>query len=166
MYGRSLSVASIPALIGATITYLRATHVITQTALLWILICVGVALMQYALSFGCTQLYKVKAVPTLAGMTPKDERGWRQRIYLFAVVTALIPGYSGGVLLLLTTPDWRHGVVYCVFWGMGSTAIAMSSPWVWSLIFEKAIPWILSQEQQANSDESPAGGNDDADIRP
>lgn len=145
MNGRTLSLAAILTGLGMVITFLRA-QIAANPALLLVLVAIGAGMVELLLSWGYTQFYKVGNVPALKGLDDATKRLWRQRIYKRAVFSAFVVGAIEGVILLLVAADMRHMLVYAVLWTLGDALVAFSSPWLWTLVFQIALPWLLQKD--------------------
>lgn len=145
MIGRTLSVAGIVAGIGTVLSFLRAQGIVTTAGLLWALIIIGAALVAWLVSWGYTQFYKTANVPPAAAILDKSHVAlWHQRIYKRAVFSGFIVSCIEGVILLLSAADPKHMAVYAVMWFIGAALVGFSSPFLWKVVFEIGLPWLLN----------------------
>lgn len=164
---RSGIVASaLAALLTTVIT--RYQSIINDAILSWILIGAGAALTSLAISWGATQAFKFLFVdvdlstpPSNGTLTSLDDiqaarerwlaavRRAKRGIYVCAMICCLVPSLSLGVILLLLNITSEARVVYSIVWATGSIMVSFGSPWLWKIVFQVLVPWMLAKEKVA-----------------
>lgn len=154
--------------LGSLLSYVitRYQAIINDAILSWVLIGTGAAFTSLAISWGATQAFKFLCIDVdlttppntgafagLGDMQVAREqwlqavRRAKRAIYVFAMLSCIVPaGALGGILLLLNVTR-EERVVYAIIWATGSVMVSVASPWLWKVVFQMAVPWMMAKEK-------------------
>lgn len=118
--------------LAGAVVWLHSIGALPAGFLYWAVIVVMIMALSYGISWGVTEAIKRQRIPK-----PWDTNGNKKRIYRLAMIWAALPAASAaaGIALTHDVPPWYWLMTP---WVVG--LLAVSSPWVWRLVFEVLWP--------------------------
>lgn len=122
------TLAGVLASIGGAVVWLHSVGALPAGFLYWSVVTLLIIVLTYGVSWGLTEARKRLCIPR-----PWDSPENQRRIYRTAMLTAALPSGSAAIGIGLTHPVPMWGW-FIVPWLV--LLLAVSSPWVWRLVFE------------------------------
>lgn len=145
----------------------RYQAMLSDAVLSWVLIGGGSALTSIICSWVLTQAYKFFCINVDLNTPPsntslvsladiqaardkwlEDVRQAKRHIYACAMATCFVPALALGTVLFLVSVTREARVVYGIAWTVGSITLSGASPWLWKVVFQQVVPWMLAQEKR------------------
>lgn len=138
MNGKAVGIGGALVLLACTLIG-RFEGLITDQALIWAGLVVGMGIASWAFSIGATEYYKrrtfsqlqIECINSPHSMGCDKEK---RRTYNFAVRSGFAGmALNGIIFILLEGATWRHALVIAVFWLHACAIVGVISPLMWRI---------------------------------